>query len=151
MASKTLTISVQASGVRETLRAFNGLPKEASASLREAAQDLARLLARDAQAAGQAEGKQAALVAGTVKAGRDRVPVVTAGGTKRLGRRRAPAWKLLFGAEFGSNRFTQFPHAHTGTQGIWFFPTIEQNSGPIAKRWQQAADEILTVFTKGGE
>lgn len=149
MASRGFSVSVRIEGVRETLKAFNGLPKEASEQLRDAAGDLARLLATDAKGAALREGSQAALVADTVKAGRDRVPVVTAGGAKRVGSRRAPAWKLLFGAEFGSNRYAQFPRRHTGTTGIWFFPTIEANAAPIARRWQQAADAVLLAFTKG--
>jgi hypothetical protein len=151
VAKRTLTITVQATGVRETLAAFNGLPKEASAQLRKAAEDLAQVLATDARASGQREGSQAALVAGTVRPGRDRVPVVQAGGAKRVGSRRAPAWKLLFGAEFGSNRFTQFPRAHQGSAGIWFFPTIEENAATIARRWRQAADDILTAFASKGD
>jgi hypothetical protein len=149
VAKRTLTVNVNAEGVRETLRAFSGLPKEASAELRAAAEDLARLLARDARSAGVAEGVQAALVAGTVKAGRDRVPVVTAGGSTRVGSRRKPAYKLLFGSEFGSNRYEQFPHSHQGRDGIWFFPSIEANAGPIARRWREAADRILLAFSKG--
>jgi hypothetical protein len=149
VAKKTLTISMNVTGIRETLAAFNGLPKEASNELRDAAKELAELLAVDARAAAIAEGAQAALMASTVKAARDRVPVVQAGGTKRVGSRRAPAWRLLFGSEFGSNRFEQFPRSHQGSDGIWFFPVIEQNAGPIARRWNEAADNILTAFAKG--
>lgn len=148
MAKRQLVMSIRAEGVQETLRAFRGLPKEASAELREAAQDLAREMADEARAAGRAEGHQAALVAATVKAARDRVPVVQAGGTKRLGSRRAPAWKLLFGSEFGSDRFSQFPHHHQGNKGIWFFPTVEAMSSRIIKRWEQAADRVLAAFTR---
>jgi hypothetical protein len=143
-----LTVTLRAEGVNETLRAFRGLPKEASEQLREAAQELSRDLAVDARGAGTREGHQAALVATTVKAARDRVPVVTAGGTKRLGSRRKPAWKLLFGAEFGSNQFSQFPRYHQGTEGVWFFPTIERNTSTIAKRWLAAADGVIRAFTK---
>ena len=150
MAKPGLTVNLYISGGRETLRAFNALPKEANAELREAAGDLARLLAREARAAGVQEGAQAALVADTVKTGRDRVPIVTAGGSKRVGSRRKPAYALLFGSEFGSNRFRQFSHFHQGRDGIWFFPTIEENAAQIARRWQQAADRILTAFGKGG-
>lgn len=148
MAKRTLDIGIRIEGVRETLRAFNGLPKEASNELRDAALDLAGLMATSVKAAGAREGSQAALVATTVKATRDRVPVVQAGGTKRLGSRRAPAWKLLFGAEFGSNRYTQFPRRHQGSAGIWIFPTIEAESSAIARRWEQAADRIVRAFTK---
>jgi hypothetical protein len=141
---------VSTAGVRETLRAFNALPKEAADELRAASLDLARELAASAAAAGAIEGSQAALVATTVKASRDRVPAVTAGGTKRLGSRRKPAWKLLFGSEFGSNRFRQFPHLHQGRDGIWFFPTIEHESGRIARRWQHAADNVIRAFASRG-
>jgi hypothetical protein len=148
-AKRTFVVNVRIDGVRETLAAFRTLPKEASDELRTAAGEIARDLAVDAAAAGRAEGHQAALVAGTVKVARDRVPVVQVGGTRRLGRRRVPAWKLLFGSEFGSNRFTQFPRAHQGSDGIWFFPTIEANAGPIAARWRQAADNVIAAFTRG--
>lgn len=151
MAKSQLTVSISTAGVRETLRAFNGLPKNAADELRAAALDLARELAVSAAAAATAEGSQAALVAATVKAARDRVPAVLAGGAKRLGSRRKPAWKLLFGSEFGSNRFKQFPRTHVGNSGIWFFPTIEAEGPRIVRRWQQAADDIIRAFARGGE
>lgn len=147
---KALVVSLKIDGVRETLAAFRGMPKEANNALRDAANDIARDLAVDAKAAGVAEGSQAALVAGTVRVVRDRVPVLQAGGTKRLGSRKAPAWKLLFGSEFGSNRFTQFPHTHQGTDGLWFFPTIEDNAASISRRWNAAADEVIAAFTREG-
>jgi hypothetical protein len=148
--AKTLTYSIKVEGVRETLAAFRGLDKEANQAIRDHAQVLAGRFAVKAKAAGAARGRQAALVASTVKPGRDRVPVVTAGGARRLGRRKAPAWALLFGAEFGSNRFAQFGHAHTGRKGIWFFPTIEASASMILKEWQAAADDIVRAFTRGG-
>jgi len=151
VAKRQLTMTVQATGVRETLAAFRGLPKEASAEIRSTSEDLARLLAASAQRSGRQEGHQAALVAATVKPARDRVPVVQAGGSKRLGSRRAPAWKLLFGSEFGSDDYPQFPRAHLGNVGIWFFPVVEQEAGPILVQWRQAADRIVRAFTKGSE
>jgi hypothetical protein len=150
VAKGQLTVNVSTAGVRETLRAFNALPKDAANELRNASLDLARELAASATAAGVAEGSQAALVATTVKASRDRVPAVTAGGTKRLGSNRKPAWKLLFGSEFGSNRYTQFPRAHQGSDGIWFFPAIEANAPRIAARWQEAADAVIRAFSTRG-
>jgi hypothetical protein len=150
VAAKTLSVSLPISGVRETLAAFRALPKDASNELRTAALDLSKTLATAAAAAGKSEGSQAALVAGTVRAVRDRTPAVQAGGTRRLGSRRKPAWKLLFGSEFGSNQYEQFPRLHQGREGIWFFPTIEANAPAIAARWQEAADRTIAAFSKGG-
>lgn len=148
--ARTLTVGIRVDGVRETLAAFRALPKEAATELRKASLDLAGDLAQAAAASGRREGSQAALVAGTVRAARDRVPSVQAGGTKRLGSRRKPAWKLLFGSEFGSDEYRQFPRTHQGRDGIWFFPTIEAEAPAIAKRWETAADNVIRAFGSGG-
>lgn len=146
MAAKTsLTVTIRIDGVRETLAAIAALPKDAQNELRDAAKDLAEDLAAAARASAIDEGSQAALLAVTVKPARDRVPVVVAGGTKRLGRNRKPAFKLLFGSEFGSHRLEQYK-PHIGTAGYWFFPTIEQESAAIADRWLQAADNVVERF-----
>lgn len=147
--AKGLTVTVAVSGARETLAAFRAMPKNTQDELRDASLDLSRDVARWAATAGQAEGSQAALVAKTVRAVRDRVPSVQAGGSRRVGSRKAPAWKLLFGSEFGSDRFHQFPRAHQGKTGIWFFPTIEAHAGEISERWLRAADRVLAAFARG--
>lgn len=149
MAKSQLTVGIRIDGVRETLAAFRALPREAAGELRDTSLELSRKLAVSAQAAGIAEGHQAALVAKTVRAVRDRVPAVVAGGARRLGPRKAPAWKLLFGAEFGSNEYRQFPRLHVGRSGIWFFPTIEREATATAREWRAAADRIIRAFGKG--
>lgn len=147
MARKTgLTVQIRVTGIRETLSALSRLDKMAQHEIREASLDLARELAASAQNAARGEGSQSALLAQTVKAARDRVPVITAGGTTRLGRNRKPAWKLLFGAEFGSNYYLQFGKPHLGGGSYWFFDTVEREQGQITDRWQQAADEIIRRF-----
>lgn len=145
MAKNTLTITVRIDGLRETLRALNTLPKEAGVEIREKAAVLSRKLADAAAASGRREGAQAALVADTVKAARDRVPVVVAGGTKRIGSRRKPAFKLLYGSEFGANRLHQY-RPHLGSGSYWFFRTIEDEQVTIAAEWLKAADEIIEKF-----
>lgn len=147
MAKKDLTIRVHIDGVRETLAALRKLPKDASTELRAAALEISKEIAAAAAASGRREGSQAALVATTVKARRDRVPVVTAGGTKRLGRNREPAYKLLFGSEFGANRYEQY-RPHLGRGSYWFFRTVEDEQVEIAARWLKAADEIIAKFSE---
>lgn len=149
MAKTTFTVTVTAPGMRATLAAFRALPKEASEELRTAALELSDLLAGKVRAAATGDSAQAALMAPTVRAVRDRVPAVQVGGAKRVGRHRVPAWKILFGSEFGSNRLPQFRPYNAG--GYWFFPLIETEQGAIAREWQQAADRVIERFTAGGD
>lgn len=146
MAKDQLTIGIRIDGLKETLAALNKLPKDANNELKAAAQELAKELASAAAAAGRAEGAQAGLVSTTVKAMKDRVPVVQAGGNKKLGRNKKPAYKLLFGSEFGSNQYEQYK-PHIGKGSYWFFRTVEDEQAAIVARWQVAADEIIRKFS----
>ena len=148
MAKQGLTITLRVDGIRETLDAFRALPKDASNELRDAAMDISRDVATAASSSGRAEGRQAALVATTVKARRDRVPVIVAGGTRKLGRNRVPAYKLLFGSEFGSSRLRQY-RPHVGKGSYWFFKAVEDQQAATAKRWGEAADRIILKFGGG--
>lgn len=147
----SLTVSLQLDGAKETLKAFRDLPKEASAALRDATKHISTALAGKVKAAAEAdESPQSALLAGTVRARRDRVPSIVAGGTKRLGKNRAPAWKLLFGSEFGANRYPQFHKEHTGKKGTWFFPVVDEHQADISHEWNKAADDVIRRFSQGG-
>lgn len=165
--SRPLDLTVRIEGANGTLRAFRDLPKEASDALRDKAQELSKLMARWVSDAGQSEGAQAALLAGTVVAKRDRLPYIAVGGTKRIGHAwpgagKAPAWRLLFGSEFGhsgaggrgkgSGDFA--PHGfkpHRGREGYWIFPTVERHEADISKAWQEAADEVIERFTRAAD
>lgn len=150
MAKTSVTMNVQAEGVDETLAAFRRLPKEASKALRERSKALAQVLAARAKtAAVSAPTPQAALVAGTVRVKSDRLPAIQAGGSSPVGRHGVPAWKVLFGSEFGSNRYSQFGHSHTGQSGLWLFPTVEREQAAQIKAWGQVADDIVRAFTTG--
>lgn len=146
MAKTALTVNMPIEGARETLRAFRKLPKEASQELRERSLKLSETLANRARQAARSDSPQAALMAPTIKARRDRLPSIQVGGSKRVGRNRKPAYKILFGSEFGSNTLRQF-RPHNGQEGYWFFPVAEQQSADIARAWQDVADEIERRFT----
>lgn len=151
MASKGITVKVRISGVRETIRAFRQLPKDANDELRKRSQAIASDLATKIASAARSSSAQSALVAGTVKAMRDRVPVVQAGGNRKVGRKRKPAHKVLFGANFGATYLKQFrPHRAGGTDDYWFFSTVEANEGRIDQEWNAAADEIIHRWGSGG-
>lgn len=157
---QALTIRIRIDGVRETLAAFRQMPKEASDALRERSKELAQTIADRVKAAGQAEGAQAAKLARTVRAQRDRVPVIAVGGTRKIGRQGEPAYSMVFASEFGMNRRTgwyaaerydddagasQYP-PHRGRQGYWIFPTVERSEGEISDAWNRVADDILDQF-----
>lgn len=140
MAPKTaLTVTVRITGLRETIRAFKNLPDDATKELRAASLSIAGVVAVEAKQAAQTNA-QSALMAPTVKAVRDRVPAVEAGGTRRVGSNRVPAFKVLFGSEFGSKALKQF---RPFTDTYWFFGTVENNRAFIDREWNEAADEIL--------
>lgn len=150
MAKTGITLKVKIDGVVETLQAFRDLPKQANDRLRERSAELASTLGLEVKAAARTDrSPQAALVAQTVRVRRDRVPVLVAGGTKALGVNRAPAYKLLFGSEFGSVQYRQFDKAHRGNQGSWFFPVVEREAAQISAAWNAAADEIIRDFEGG--
>lgn len=163
MASQSLTVHVSTSGVRQVLKAFAKLPAEASDQIRDKSLALSRGLAKDVAVAAVAEGSQAALMAPTVKATRDRVPAVTAGGPKRVGRHHVSAWRLLFASEFGQNRKSGWYAArqyrastgrqyepHIGKHSYWFFTTVSLHEPEIGRGWEKAADAIIRSFSRGG-
>lgn len=164
MAKQTITVKVTITGVRATLAKLKYLPKEASDKLRDESQKLASFLALNAKSAGYAEGRQVGLVAGTIKAVRDRVPSVTMGGSQRLGRNRKPAYGLLFAAEFGMDGRSGWYgaskyghsagrqwHPHAGTDGYFFFKTVDRNAGQIDAAWNRVADDVINEFGRGDD
>lgn len=148
----TLKINVTMQGAQDTLKSFRQLPKEASAELRDRSKNLAQALVGPIKQAAQSDpSPQAALFAPTVRVRRDRVPAITVGGKKRVGRRKVPVFRVLFGAEFGSNQYRQFGKRHVGNSPEGpVFSIIERERGRIAKAWQEAADEIIEKFTDTG-
>ncbi|WP_188193446.1 hypothetical protein [Nonomuraea sp. SYSU D8015] len=148
MANEVLKVNLRLSGAKETLKAFRDLPKEANDSLRKRTLEISEALATKLQGAAQGDSAQSGLIAPTIKARRDRVPVIAAGGSRRVGRKRKPAHKILFGSEFGSNRLKQF-RPHLGQGSYWFFRTVEANESEINETWNQVVADIRREFGNG--
>lgn len=150
MAKRSLTVKIEGEGVRETLAKFRSLPKDASRILKERTRKLSEKIADRARAAAASDfAPQSHLLAPTVKAVTDRVPAVKAGGATRVGSSRVAAYKVLFGAEFGSDVYRQFGRQHSGREGHWFFPVIENNQGVLISEWEKIADDVVDEFTEG--
>lgn len=114
-------------------RALRSLPKAASSKLRDASQVIAGKVATDASGAARSQGGVAGLVAGSIRSGRDRVPLVRMGSAARLpGDRkgqRQTVGDVIWGAEFGggarptTRQFKPWRGNSTGA-GYFLWPTV---------------------------
>lgn len=138
---------VRVSGLVEARAAFQRAPEVAARELRDGGNELVRGLATDAQRAARGHSRQAGLLARTVDVTRGFTPTVTAGGNTRVGSNRVPAFKVLYGSEFGARRLRQFRPARPS--GYWFFPTIQQ-SPRIDATVDDVADAVARDLTRGG-
>lgn len=129
-------------------RAIRTLPKEAKARLRRGSLAIAKDVAPKAADRARRVGGVAAYVAPTIKARSDTVPKIVQGGTAMLpsrdGRPRQgdsqTVGAVMWGAEFGSDRFRQFsPWRGSGTgAGYFLFPEVRAQSDAIMERWDEA-------------
>lgn len=145
----TVKQAFRVEGVRETQAAFRRLPKAARDALKHRTQELSGDLAASAATAARGHSRQYAMLAGLIRAYRGTTPAVGGGGARRVGRNRVPAYKVLFGAEFGSNRLLQF-RPHRGREGYVIFPTVEREQARVLAAWQAAAADVAADFTRDG-
>lgn len=141
-----LVVRIQIPGIYETLRKFQALPKDAERELRKASLEVAKVLAAAAKAAAEGDSGQSALIAPTVRALFDRVPAVQAGGSKLVGSNNVPAYKVLFGSEFGAVTLPQYRPFYG--KGYWFFRTVRENQDEIAEKWDGVANEIIRKWAE---
>lgn len=146
-----ISYKIRIEGARETLAAFREMPKDATTELRKASLKIAESLAVQLRGVAAGDSAQTALMAPTIKAMRDRLPAVQAGGSNRAGaqsrrskgQRPTQAGDILFGSEFGA-RFLKQYRPHRGAASYWFFKTVQdEEGGRIAREWDHAADEII--------
>jgi hypothetical protein len=119
--------------------------RETNRELRRAAGECARGIAGKLPAAAAASGVPVApRVAASVRVKSDRLPVVSIGGPRKVGRYGAPAGALLWGSEHGpSGEINHFATSVSPT-GHWIAPTVQafKNSDAI-RIYQRAVFEIL--------
>lgn len=137
-------------------RALRRLPKEATAELRDASRRVADMVAMHAAQRAYSLGGVAALVAPTLKASRDRVPVVKMGGSAKLpafgngwehsrsGARQSTG-DLIWGAEFGGRGrpSTQQFLPHLGQVGYFLWPTVRDDGDEIHEAYSEALLQAL--------
>jgi hypothetical protein len=145
---RSLTVTIRISGIRETIRALNQLPKDAQHEMRAASLAIAGVVAVAVKGAARSDSAQSALMAPTVRAQKDRVPVIVAGGARRVGSNKQPAYKVLFGSEFGAVTLKQYRAFNAS--GYWFFETVTvRERDYIDEEYNAAADEVLRKWGTG--
>lgn len=153
-------------GVAGLRRSLGKLPKLATVELRDAATDLASDVATQAALAMRQVGGVLGFVADTVRATRDRVPVVRMGGTTKLPAtgngwehaRRGIAGQVgsvVWGGEFGGGGRPRTERGGSTLQfspwrgngegaGYALWPTVRRMSGTIHDEYDAALGRALT-------
>lgn len=139
------TDRIHVEGLNETLRAFKQYGPDATNELRTEAKALSSQVAARQKAAGAGSDRQSAMAARTVRARRDRVPVIVAGGRSRPG-------MVFFGAEFGGRRrrTTQQFRPYRGRTGYWFYPTLRAMTPRLLEAYGDALDRAARKWGTGG-
>lgn len=159
MSRKTVRFS-SVPRLRSALRAY---PKELRRELTDASQEQADLVVQLAQGKAAGIGRQQARVASTLAAYRRTTPTIKMGGTAKLrprprrprtttGWARQTVGDIMWGAEFGSFRFPQFPprtpRLGRGNAGLFLWPAIRESLDDVRDEYARALEGGLA--RKGG-
>ena len=157
MAEKeSIKFGVQIEGLSQTIKAFNRLDKDGKNAARDEVLKISQLLAERIRARAPAD-KRYQNLAVSVRAGRDRVPVIYIGGraTPRVSGGGGPR-ELVIGMEFGADqagpnrwRFPpRTPKQGRGNAGYWIYPTLKANQDEITRLWFDAMDRIIEEWSE---
>jgi hypothetical protein len=146
-------LSTVVGGLTEVRLALGRVDYAAEDELRDANRRIAESLAVRIRSAATAEGAQAEALAPTVKVSAAATPAVYAGGMTLLGRNEKPAYKLVFGSEFGARQtgpgsMRQYK-PHRGRHSYWFYKTVESNEDVMRREWLRAVDVVLRKYQEG--
>jgi hypothetical protein len=169
MADKvTIKMQPDLSQMRDLLKALNQMDEDSKKSLKEDVTSISNWTATGIKMAAYISApmpRQAAVVAQTVRANKDRIPNVTIGGSRGRVSGGANAGILLYGNEFGSDRNlygsaglfpnggykfpTRTPREGRGNRGYWIFPTLKAMQPEITRRWKESVEKVLDNWNKG--
>jgi hypothetical protein len=140
-------LRVEMDGIFETLKAIRGvqadLRPEVNGELRDAAGQSAGGLGDELRSSAASSGVPVApLVARSIRVKRDRVPVVSIGGSMRVGAGGAPASALVWGSEQGPKGDVNH-WAVPPSSGYWIAPAVERYSRHALENFRRAVFVIL--------
>jgi len=146
-----VSIAYDKQDIRGITRAFKGMSDEAVDAAKKESSALAQYAAdRIKIAAGTrlVSGSAARRIADGVKvSATSKVGEFSYGFARQKFSGGGSTLDLLYGMEFGSNRFKQFPkrtpNKGRGNSGYFIYPTLRQIQPDLVRKWEEAFSQIL--------
>lgn len=147
-------ISYDKAELRSIIQAFKAMDDEATDQAKKVSSNLADFVAdkvRSAARSSQAIPKVASRIAEGSKVSKSsKIGEISYGFASQKFSGGATTKDLWGGAEFGSNKFKQFPvwsgREGRGSRGWWIYPTLRSVQPEIIKRWESGFSEIVKRF-----
>lgn len=154
MQSEGASVGWDRDDLRLLLRSFKAMEDEAIAQAKKVSNELATKLSDYIKGAARNSTRSVAnsRVADRVKVSKSSKIGEFAYGFKsqRNFSGGASTLDMVYGLEFGSGRFPQFPERSAkmgrGAAGYFIFPTLRQKQPEIVKEWESAFDRIVKEF-----
>jgi len=154
--SQELEIKINRKDLNALLKTFSKLDKAANNDLKKATKEITKDVVREikysAAGAGSIGGnpRQAEAIATGIRALSGREAKIKISGTRPVVSGGGTVEDLLWGGEFGSTYFRQFP-ARTpkvgkGNRGYFIFPTLKRLQPKIRKDWIEAVNKIADIW-----
>jgi hypothetical protein len=144
-------IAYDKTDLRGITRAFKGMSDEAVEAAKKESSNLAEYAAgqiKIAAASRTVSGTAARRIADGVKVSKtSKIGEFSYGFARQKFSGGGSTLDLLYGMEFGSNRFKQFPNRTPnkgrGNSGYFIYPTLRQIQPQLVQRWEEAFSKIL--------
>jgi len=151
--NRTIRVKVDDYELRKLLATFKRMDDIATKDMRKISESLAERAARfvTSYAYNATNPAQADAVMKSLKINRsDKAPNFTVGGNTRVTRNGAKAGTLIFGTEFGSDKYKQFPPRSKpkgrGNRGWFIFIALERFQPIIVREWLQGYEKIANEW-----
>lgn len=150
---QTIKVTVDDYELRKLLATFGKMDDIAKNDMKKIANDLSERAAKfvESYANSAPNPAQADAIMKSLKITKsDKAPNFTLGGTTKVSRSGVNAGTLLFGTEFGSKRFKQFPPRSRpkgrGNRGWFIFIALERFQPTITKEWLLGYEKIANAW-----
>jgi hypothetical protein len=132
-------------GLNDVLRGFRNLPKEASKELRAASKSIAErhMVPAWRNAALYGAGPWGQVIADSVKAGSDRIPVVRIGGNRKVLSGGATPNMVRYPSDSGQARGSFAPFEQTN-----WIERVRAYQAPALLEWGQAVDRTVAKWSR---